>query len=83
MKSMRGGNYPAVSNDDVTSISLLLSPLETQKKIVQIIDKRFAEWETYKTQLENIQKQHDSIKKQISNLTPSILNDAFSGKLVN
>ena len=83
IKPMRGGSYPAVSNKDVTATNLPCPPLETQKKIVQILDKKFAEWDTHKQELENIQKIHELIKKHINELTSSILNEAFSGKLVN
>ena len=57
--------------------------LEIQKKTVQILDERFAEWETHQQELHNIQKRHELIKKHLSSITSSILNQAFIGKLLN
>ena len=83
IKPMRGGNYPAVSNKDVTATNIPIPPLETQKKIVAKLDQKFADWESHKQELQNIQNQHELIKKHLNSLSSSILNDAFSGKLVN
>lgn len=83
-KLIQSGPKPGLNRNDVYELDFLFPVSnETQKKIVEILDKKFVEWETHKQELENIQNGHDSIKKHLSNLSLSILNDAFSGKLVN
>ena len=82
MKSMRGGNYPAVSNDDVTSISLLLSPLETQKKIVKKLDNILGKLEEKKKEILSRIEKFDANKINQSYKNHS-LKLAFDGVLTN
>jgi len=74
-------NFPSMK--EIKSILFPIPPMETQKKIVQILEKKFAKWENHKQEIENIEKRHIAIKKHCSDLLSSILTDAFSGKLVN
>ena len=82
-KMAEGGAQPNINQNKLKTLKFGLPPLETQKKIVKIIDQKFADWENHKQELENIQKRHESIKKHLSDLSSSILNDVFSGKLVH
>ena len=68
--------------EDLRGINIAIPPIEEQNLIVQIIEKKITEWEIHKNQFKNIQEQHDLIKQQLSNLQSSILDAAFSGKLV-
>lgn len=60
-----------------------IPPLETQKKIIQILDEKFQDWNKYKQQIEDIEQRHQNIRKSIDSISNVILNSAFSGKLVN
>ena len=82
-KSGTGSVFNSIGRDYLHDLSIPLPPLETQKKIVKILDQKFADWESHKQELQNIQNQHELIKKHLNSLSSSILNDAFSGKLVN
>lgn len=52
LKPMRGGNYPAVSNNDVTSIKIPIpKKIETQRKIIQKLDYVLEELKEKKKQI--------------------------------
>mgnify|MGYP003345969452 CR=1 FL=1 len=72
-----------INQNKIKNLLIPFPSLETQKKIVQILDRKFAEWDTHQQELHNIQKRHELIKKHLSSITSSILNQAFIGKLVN
>jgi len=73
-------NFPSLK--EIKSILFLIPPIKTQKKIVQILEKKFADWENHKQEIENIEKRHIAVKKHFSDLSSLILTDAFAGKLV-
>ena len=81
--SQSGGAQPNVNATKMSKFDFYLPPLPTQKNIVAKLDQKFADWESHKQELQNIQNQHELIKKHLNSLSSSILNDAFSGKLVN
>ncbi len=74
---------PKLNKSTLDTIPICYPDNPTQKKIVEILDKKFQEWEKYKPQIQNIEKQYQYTKKSIENISSSILNSAFSGKLVN
>ena len=80
---MRGGNYPAVRNSDVTSITIPVPPLKTQKQIVQNIKNAKDKFQSQKEQFDKIKESYESRIKYIKCIQSSILDSAFSGKLVN
>lgn len=82
-KMAEGAAQLNINQNKIKNIQIPIPPLETQKKIVEILDKKFQDWEIYKPQIENVEKQYQYIKKSIENIANSILNSAFSGKLVN
>jgi len=82
-KKAMGMAQPNINQDKIKNLEILIPPLETQKKIVKILDTKFKEWNKYRTSIENIEKQYKKSKKYIENISNSILNSAFSGKLVN
>ena len=65
------------------SHTIPIPPLETQKKIIQILDEKFQDWDKYKQQIEDIEQRHYNIRKSIDSISSAILNSAFSGRLVN
>jgi len=83
LKPMRGGNYPAVRNSDVTSITIPVPPLKTQKQIVQNIKNAKDKFQSQKEQFDKIKESYESRIKYIKCIQSSILDSAFSGKLVN
>jgi len=83
LASSKSATYAEINKSRLLNIEILIPSLETQKKIVEILDTKFEEWTKYKTSIENIEKQYQHTKKSIENLSNSILNSAFSGKLVN
>lgn len=74
---------PHLFQKDIKNFILSVPPLNEQIEIVKKLDQKFADWETHKQELENIQKRHETMKLHLNNLSSTILNDAFSGKLVN
>lgn len=74
---------PNVNATKMSNFEFLLPPMESQKKIVQILDEKFQDWNKYRQQIENIEQRHQNIRKSIDSISTAILNSAFSGKLVN
>jgi len=82
MGPMRGGNYPAVSNKDVIAIDIPLPPIPIQKQIIQNIKSAEQKFQSQKKQFENIKNNYESKIKYINHIQSSVLDSAFSGKLV-
>ena len=64
----KGTTISYISRDKFENLNILFPPLETQKKIVQILDKKFAEWDRYKHQIESIEKQFQNTKKSLDHI---------------
>ena len=79
---LKGGVIKNYHLEDLRGINIAIPPIEEQKRVIQILEKKFTEWEIHKNQFEIIQEQHDSIKQQLSNIQSSILDIIFSGKLI-
>ena len=82
LKSMRGGNYPAVSNKDVIDINISLPILSIQKRIVSKIESIFGRIDAEKEKMKKIEMQLKSVPDSINALKNSILKQAFDGRLV-
>ena len=70
----KGANYPAVTDKDIMSFSIPVPPLEEQKRIVAVLDKKFAQIETLKTAAEkNLQNTKQifqaELEKAFSNIS--------------
>lgn len=76
-------NVCAIYARDLFAQKIYLPPIETQKQIVQILDKKFDDWEKQIIQIKDIEQNHQLIKDHFNYLSSSILDVAFSGKLVN
>ncbi len=72
VKRCKGANYPAVSNTDVKSLIIPLPPLETQKKLVAILEKA-----------EQIQRLHAEVDEHFDELIKSIFIDMFGNPMTN
>jgi len=71
---MRGANYPAVTDNDVLSMSIPLPPLPEQRRIVARINEMMA-------RVDEIRKLREEIMRKERLLSNSILTKAFSGEL--
>jgi len=81
-KKSKGATRLRVNLSDVKKLLIPLPKIETQKKIVEILDKKFQEWEIYKPKINFIERQYEHSKKSLENIIISVLNSAFSGKLI-
>ena len=82
-KYRQSGPKSGLNRNDVYAIKFALPKPHVQEKIARILDSKFQEWEKYAQQITNIEKQYRNTRKSLENISSSILNAAFSGKLVN
>ena len=91
----KGANYPAVTDKDIYNFNIPVPPLEEQKRIVKIMDEKFAQLESLKanaqsnlqnakdlfqSQLKKIFNNKDLKKKKLSDLCELISGYAFDSK---
>jgi type I restriction enzyme, S subunit len=74
---------PHIQITSMAKWTFLLPPVSTQKQIIQIIKSTEQKFQTQKKQFENIKNNYDSKIKYINHIQSSILDSAFSGKLLN
>jgi len=74
---------PNLPINEIKKLEILLPPLSIQKQIVQNIENAEEKFKSQKTQFENIKENNESRIKYINHIQSSILDSAFSGKLVN
>ena len=79
----QGAAQPNLNTSIIKSIPVPLAPLEHQKIIIKIFSEKLNTLKNISVSLEKISTYKENLLKTIHNLEPSILNDAFSGKLVN
>ena len=77
---MLATNLPSLK--EIKSIQFLLPSLQTQNQIVQNIKNAEEKFQSQKVQFENIKQNYENIINHINHLQPSVLDAAFSGKLV-
>ena len=73
---------PKLNKSDMNEIPVLLPSLETQKQIIQNIKSAEEKFQSQKEQFQNIKDSYESTIKYIEHMQSSILDAAFSGKLV-
>ena len=73
---------PKLNKRDMNEIPVLLPSLETQKQIIQNIKSAEEKFQSQKEQFQNIKDSYESTIKYIEHMQSSILDAAFSGKLV-
>ena len=74
-KLQRGSSYPAIRNNDVLNSTVLLPPLNEQKRIASKIESIF-------NKINTINKDVDDTLHSLKLLKRSVLKHAFEGKLV-
>ena len=74
-KLQRGSSYPAIRNNDVLNSTILLPPLNEQKRIASKIESIF-------NKINTINKDVDDTLHSLKLLKRSVLKHAFEGKLV-
>lgn len=63
----KGANYPAVTDKDIFNFPIPVPPLEEQKRIVKILDEKFAQLETIKAKAQtNLQNAKDLFQSQLT-----------------
>ena len=82
-KLAEGGAQLNINQNKIKNFEILLPSITIQKKIVQILDKKLVEWEHHEKEIEKIERNHIATKRYVENLSSSILNSAFLGKLLN
>jgi len=83
LKNMRGGNYPAVSDKDVKNIQIPKLDAKKQTSIIQEIEKTLPHLQELTSKINSFDKLRKKELNDIEKLPASILNQAFSGKLIN
>ncbi len=76
-------SIPNLSLKSVRTTIIPLPLISTQKKIIQKIKNAEEKFKEQKVQFENIKENYESKIKYINHIQSSILDSAFSGKLVN
>jgi len=75
---------PNIGKENFENIEIIYpEDKKIQKRIVQKLDDKFTEMEKYQNQIIAIEKKLENTKKSLDLLTSSVLNSAFTGKLVN
>ena len=82
-KSVHGTKMPRTKIQVLQEIPIRLPNLSTQKQIVQNIKNAEEKFKEQKIQFENIKQNYDSKINYINHIQSSILDSAFSGKLLN
>ena len=71
-----------INTEIVKNLIIPLPPIQIQRQIVEKIEKMEEKFKEQKIQFENIKQNYESRIKYINHIQFSILNSAFSGKLV-
>jgi len=81
--SKTGSAIKSLYLKDIKKIPIVYPDKPTQQKIVQKLDDKLTEMKKYEQQITAIEAKLQHTKKSLDLLTSSVLNSAFSGKLVN
>jgi type I restriction enzyme S subunit len=81
-KYRQSGPKSGLNRNDAYKIEFSLPPLSTQKQIVQNIKSAEEKFQSQKVQFENIKQNYENTINHINHMQSSILDAAFSGKLV-
>ncbi|HJT49352.1 MAG TPA: restriction endonuclease subunit S [Nitrososphaeraceae archaeon] len=83
LRSMRGGNYPAVSSRDIIDIFIPILPSNIQESIVNRLNIIHGKAGKMRSKISEIDIVRKKISLQYALLYSSVLQKAFSGKLIN
>jgi len=81
-KTAVGGAQPNWNTTTIKKIEITLPPLDEQKKILGEIKRKLFEMNSFEKQIEFIIEQKNRNLKYINHIQSSVLDSAFSGKLV-
>ena len=81
-KYRQSGPKSGLNRHDAYKIEFSLPPIPTQKQIVQNIKNAEEKFKSQKTQFENIKENYENSITYVNHIQSSILDAAFSGKLV-
>ena len=82
-KSVHGTKMPRTKIQVLQEFLIQLPDLPIQKQIIQNIKSAEEKFQSQKKQFENIKNNYESKIKYINNIQSSVLDSAFSGKLLN
>jgi type I restriction enzyme S subunit len=75
VKTMRGANYPAVTDRDVLAVEIPLPPLDEQRRIVARIEELMQ-------RIEELRRLHEESGREIAAMSGAVLAKAFRGELL-
>ena len=81
-KEARGISMPGLNSKIIKNLEFPLPPIPIQKQIVQNIKSAEEKFQSQKVQFENIKQNYEKTINHINHIQSSILDAAFSGKLV-
>jgi type I restriction enzyme, S subunit len=82
-KMATGGAQKNLNQDKLKNLEIPLPPIIIQKQIIQKIKSAEEKFKSQKKQFENIKNDYESKINYINHIQSSILDSAFSGKLLN
>lgn len=82
-KSVRGIAQKTLNLGDLRKFMIVIPPLDEQKEIVKIVSKKMETVIHLKNYLNSIMSKKKDMKNNLKEIPPQILNEAFSGRLVN
>ena len=82
-KTFVGGAQPNWNTSTIKEIEIILPPINDQKNIVKKLKKKLHETSQFQKYIMDIIKQKENNIKYINHIQSSILDSAFSGKLLN
>ena len=83
ISTAKTGSLPILKKSKFSQLTLLLPSLLEQKQIIQNIKNAEEKFKSQKKQFENIKNNYESKINYINHIQSSVLDTAFSGKLVN
>jgi len=83
LSRMTENAQPSLSTRNIRMINVNLAPLEEQKEIVKLIKQKLPLIESFKERIDELIKKQEESVKNLNYIQSSILDSAFSGKLVN
>ena len=82
-KTFVGGAQPNWNTSTIKEIEIILPPINDQKNIVKKLKKKLHETSQFQKYIMDIIKQKENNIKYINHIQSSVLDSAFSGKLLN
>ena len=83
LSRLKENAQPSLSAGNTRMINVPIPPLEEQKEIVKLIKHNFSIVDSFKKRIYELDKKQKEFEKNLNHIQSSIIDSAFSGKLVN